>query len=495
MNSLTTQNSSLAYSDEQNIIEKINLFEREVLKILKTFKAPITMVEYKYILAFNRYIQREFNQFEMCAIPEGIIARFQDKSYFLNNNFIFNDDNSVLEPYIIFEILRDTDIDSLIESYISSIEDSPLYVDSSIRIFAYINVTELCLYNTIYEYINESYPNIEVVSYLDLDSEFDQSKNKLVDLSKFPTNINSLITNFKEIMQNEIGLEGKIPYFAGSRNNLNELDINEILGLCQYHGFTFNISKSLSEVYGNYLGNLCFTFNPNIKTFYEYTEDLFTSPSCVFVHGLTPFIGVIKNITLSIECINIVTQSNVTININNNKDLYPVEDSLNEYIKEDYRNLKTMIFGYNSTVYRVIDSTILLNMDCYVNGIAERLNKDIKYANNISVLGEHFGFDVYTKLLKTNKKNRETRIPGRYIYYVLRKHRLTDTQIDNLDIPKEHIAFWSKNNFNIKRYLEEITKVVSIDTLIENKLFDGDSGFRSNSIVLKLKMLGADSNV
>lgn len=488
MNHLQTKSGSLQTTQAEKVfLDQVINFQHEVNKILKTLVTP-TEETYRYIMAINIHVNREFNQSEVCVMIPSIIEHLSATNEFINNSFDIGGSIDIIDPTVYMCIMEST----VIYNYISTVLESFMFSECQPHVRVYINVRDVLKYQATEESIKDAYPEFEIISSPLFFDEFNPEIHYPLSISQLPSDITDYLGNFNKLFEEYLALKGddKTFFISADESSRQVISILDIISLADIHGYLLTTSSRYAVPYGKYLAEMWFVFNKKIKTIGEYITDIFVAPNCVFVSGIIPFFGLIVKTELEVDCRNIITNEPMKFLFESSTGVEEVTENLTSYLKLDLQNVRTDLFSYAKTVYRVESVNPKFTIEGYNPTVKKKImNIIIEGSSQLNLLNHLLKSKIYHDLV-SQPAGKPSTVPQKYMYYLARRLRLDPEVLVRFGWDASSISFWKRENQNMEYALSLITDLVSFETLDKCGLFNGLDGFTRSNIMLALNKLG-----
>jgi len=360
MNALTTiNNNSLA-----NITEKeYSVMIEKSRNLRKSFKVGITNEDLKYVLAQNRALGRELNQVTVSYIVDAdYLSKISDIDVLLNNMFILPDSFNLIfasrTPFIIFDVNeRDANyLDTLHQKITTNLS----FVDSNIAfaIKVYVNIPDMVRYQEVVRDILDTFPEIEIVSYIPLADQFDNTTMLEVPTAEEAKTLKSKL--FADMQP----IAGRFLLLTTTNSLGANTERNNYYKLRKSLGDVIFSEDSSEEIYARNLVTDYF-----FSSYLTITEKLFHIFNCPSLIQLGEFFYIpcyiqkieVNAIVTPIDCegeqkLLTITKDCVVESVDENK--------LIDYLKKDTRFINFSLVKINGEVYFVKKYDVKLFTSC-----------------------------------------------------------------------------------------------------------------------------------
>lgn len=474
---------------EKAFLEKVIQFQKDINQILKTLVTPTEEV-YRYIIAINIHVGREFNQSELCFVIPSVIEHLNASKEFINNSFDVGQQITLIEPTVYMCIMETT----ILDNYISAVLEPFISNEVEPHVRIYINIRDVLKYQALEETIKDNYPEFEIISSPLFSEEFNADIHYPISISQLPSNIIDYLGNFDNIFEKYLTLKEDDKTFFISTEELTNRVINilDIISLADINGYLMTTSSRYAIPYCKYLADLWFVFDRKIKTIAEYIIDIYSAPNCVFVSGIIPFFGLIVKTELELDCRNIFTNEPIKFLLEKSTGVEEVTENLTTYLKMSLQNIRTDLFRYAGVIYRVEHVNPKFTIKGYNPTVKKKIMKiTINGSSQLNLLNHLLKSKIYNDLV-SQPGGKQSTVPKKYLYYLARRIRLDVETSIRLGWDSSAISFWCKENQNMEHSLKLLSSLVSIDTLENSGFFNGLDGFTREDIVLALNKLGVE---
>jgi len=459
-------NTSLVKAENKNelIVSpelSASLVEEKFASVLKTFTVDITNSNYKNILAFNRVFNREHVQFEYYPTRDYSYISDISSDMLADNNIARGREKARPINPVVYAV-----IDNSVEDITEHLKP---YVYEQFALRIYINIPEYKIYTSVEAFINEYYPQAEIISINNAPKTFDANLHYYHQIPKthipwehtFPRRTND-----------------KLPYLTFNRfgDTVPKSDtcIHALLDKEE-----FLTEPRVAEVVGTRAATLVLDWNPDIKTIKEYIDDCASIRSYpVFYRHFTRFVGALTAVDLEIDYIRDVlgTQEPAKRQYNKQKKLagFKIEEPSVEQIRQALQK---------SVYYSKERLCIISGQLCYVENIKPKyhmvIHDKIYFSGQIDIeetqsLSIEFITPLHGGAYKALTKLDHLVLPDNIRYYLER-------------INGFGTGWWSKHNIGHQDTLNALLKLYSLDKLIALKMYSPTDGFSSQTYTLDMK--------
>jgi len=431
----------------------------------------INIGEYNYKLYYNNenyYINNNINIFDKCYISTTI---------FINNIINYNK--------LLYIHTIDTNYN--FDLYLSKNDFSVYYNKTKI-----IDPSDIKLIdnNTIIFYYNTIFKNGNIIKYTKYVGE--KFKSKIISLNNYTSDYNHLLYNTPSITNNKIIIYDGLEYIKLNKLLMNNTSITSIYYIDYIFNFTTNTDIYVSDSNNTIIKALHYYHNDNktciiINNTIDITDfNFFQIMSwTVKIIKVNNIIKILKPIDFNYNDTCYYTIDNIIItNININEDYIELENlelNNNVILRQYYKNDNLKLFEYNNTDDQIIiydgikylDSNKLIKLNAdfivfYINILLPMENNTSYYISNeinlIQVIDYYILNDYTYFIVNTDNLN-----ISNYKLYKITTYEISIIQINKIIDNRLHkINLIHKSNFNI----DQNTYYSINNNIIELKLQD-----------------------
>lgn len=472
MTALSTVNNSLSNLSEK---EYLQVVER-TKNLRKTFKVKIVDVDLQYVMALNKSLGREDKQVVLTSVVDHhYLSHISDPNILFNNMFALPDALTQIfasrNPFVIFDVdEKDTNyIENLRQKIAANL--SLVSGDISYNVKVYINIPDMVRYQIVEKEIKRAFPTIEIVSFIPLVSQFDNTK-----MLEVPTVAEKSLT--KTQLFSEMKFIGSKYLLLTDTNSLGKgTEKNNYYKLRKFLGDIILAEDSSEEVYARNL--VTDYFFSDYLTVAERLKHMFRCPSLIQLGDFLFLPCWIKKVEVKATVLSLSQMGKQeTLTITEDCVVEPVEKGkLLYYLKQSTRFINFSLVKINGKDYFMKSYTVELHTVCLDSfGIQEMqysLGKELPSAVRFMTNMSDADKEVYARV-KDFPDFRETE-----------PHPLTrEIVVREAEGKESKKGIWALRNsgLNFSNNLSYITPLVSLEDLLKINCICPVEGFITDVI-------------